>query len=436
MLRRWVVVSAARAIVALAIGVVASAGHPAWAADTATLERLVTELLDRGLVTGSQALADAEKLHKQAAAVAPADTRPDYALALVLIKQYRYAEAAPVLDRIIKADPKHTRAREARVWISLLLRKYPEAIFELEDLGKQLAAAPPSDPDEARDAALFLGRMYGFLEGPVASHDVKIRADDLRASQNRFVDRLPTAAREALDAGREEVVAQFLSLTGQAEETRAEAKVEEQEQKDADKKLIAAEQERVAAEQAALAEQFAQARSAAEQAVNRLEQQILPLNAEIDRLNAQIAIVSGDVSRFDLRIAQVLALADMTADLAARQLLLLEANQLGVQRSGAVATLQNLRIQGAQVVAQRDALLRQRDQVLADFNATARRLGFKEQQLGDLRKRLNVAEREASKPPKGSTPKVTSISKQAAGLTTYQPFPLERERRWLLATFE
>ncbi|MGD0783803.1 MAG: hypothetical protein ABSA30_13185, partial [Candidatus Aminicenantales bacterium] len=183
----------------------------------------VERLLEKGWPRTVDARVEAQRRYDRLAPLAAAEPRIPYAYALIEVRQYRYAEAISLLDQVIRADPGNLSARELRIWLGILLKDYGRAMVEMPQLAERLPAekAGPDAQAQALDLAGQLGRMCGFLEGPVEGHvDQTARA----ACVERLFSQLGEARRTAFETGRKAVLRQFVALGEETEMTATAAK--------------------------------------------------------------------------------------------------------------------------------------------------------------------------------------------------------------------
>jgi Flp pilus assembly protein TadD len=105
------------------------------------------------------ALAVALPLSAQAMGTGPAPTsvaNPDYAQAEKLIKEWKYAEAIPLLEKVVKDDPKNADAYNQLGYASRKLNKLPDARIHY---AKALELQP-----EHKGALAYQGEMFLMLD--------------------------------------------------------------------------------------------------------------------------------------------------------------------------------------------------------------------------------------------------------------------------------
>jgi hypothetical protein len=122
---------------------------------------------------------------------------------------------------VLKTDAEVWRTR---IRLAMLTREYPAALAAMERLAEMVPAAPATDAElEAghMQTAKFLGRMFGFLEGPVSGD---VTAELREASRTRLLSALGESRQRAFDDGRRQVRETYSSLALEKEEAEAEEK--------------------------------------------------------------------------------------------------------------------------------------------------------------------------------------------------------------------
>ena len=121
---------------------------------------------------------------------AQGDSRLKYSLAVIKIKQLKYQDALKLVTEVVATDKKNLNAWQAKIWLTVLTKNYSQAMVDLE---KAAQAMPPIDESNDKNAevklemATFMGRVFGFLEGPAASHT---NEDDRIAQRKKLTAKL------------------------------------------------------------------------------------------------------------------------------------------------------------------------------------------------------------------------------------------------------
>jgi tetratricopeptide (TPR) repeat protein len=198
-----------------------------WPQLAAAIDRTAAEaivrLLEVGWSNSPQARAAADSQVAEVAKLAAGESMAQQAWILVLLQQRRYDEALKRADALIAKDPADTTALRAKIWVATLLKNYEGSMLAAEELSKQLAADPPmNEADQAvhDDLYKFLGRIYGFLGGPIAAD---VNQGDRKAAEKLIADRIPETRRALFEEARDSVIAKFLEATGAQDDERLKA---------------------------------------------------------------------------------------------------------------------------------------------------------------------------------------------------------------------
>jgi hypothetical protein len=412
--------------------------HPssADAAETAVatdpqLRDALTKLLTDPWEKSADGLVAADDFYRRAKGIAAGDPRVDFALALVQLRYLRFSEAEKTLTRLSTAAPSYWPATQAKIHLSILMKKHSQALTELDAYSRRVASTPDATPDaEARrEGAEFIGSIFGYLEGPAAKLISQASVADVRG---KVLERFDAAQRESFSTAFGSVTERFSQLSDDTQRTKAEGLIAQKEQKEIDLKRLQAEQAALAGDKADNRRQAKQAFDEAQAKAGELDQQIAPLDAAFARVAARAQQVRAEIAQIELSIAALVGEAQTTKDRALRDSLLIQANLLGAQSRGAQITLQTIEADGVQITAQRDVLLKQRVAVVEQYQVMARQLGVEAAKIGRTEKRNTVQQKEVVKPASGFTPQVQTKAAATASITSYVEFPLERERLRLL----
>jgi hypothetical protein len=416
--------------------VVVSAGPLARVlnADERAAKQAVKELLEVGWGDSFRALEPAAEQYANAKAAAPRDPRVPHAFALVHLKHGKHSDAAKLLDEVLALDRRHLPAREAKVWIEMLLKRYPAAMVEMGNLSEMLPTKEePGLTDELktrhRETARYLGRLCGFLEGPA---EKAANADRVAEMKKAMLERLSAEHREEFEAGRKAVADRFAEFFVKREQVKEDTVAEQKKTQAETAKRLAEDKTAIAADKEAIAKQAAQTREQVEKLLSDIERKAAPLDKDYSQLAAKGVAVRERILDLDRDIDRLFQLAATTEDEVTAARYRLEAERVRDVKSRHVADYRVLEGQAARVRAQLAALLGERDAVLARYNAEARRLGNEQIKLAQTAKRIAREEDRNRKAPTGNSDKVHALSQKVFAFTTYEPFPLEQSKSRLL----
>jgi len=393
----------------------------------------VKKLFQAGWERTQESRRQAEQQYERLGRLAPADSRIPYAYALVQLRQYRYAEAAKLLDQSLRRDKSNLAAGKLRIWLAVLTKQYNQALVQMrglaELLGDKDAAA---DPRRADDLPAFLGRICGYLAGPVRP---QVSQPALTACQGRILARLASPEKTAFEQARQHVLDQFSGAAEAVELSATEAQLLAAKRKDRvldelDRKLQQAE--------AQAAEQRARAAKRQEQ----LKYEIENLTAEAEKINNTRAQLQNHLitlrEEFDIlsvRIEQLLVQAEAEQQGERRQRLLDEAARQRTERRRILARMAEMERRLADLLATGAKVQNQRNVLAVEMQKLSRDAAQARAALERLRAERDKA---AGESIAGDTPGVRDQKRRAAALTTYVPLPLllEDEMKRLLESFQ
>ena len=136
----------------------------------------MVKLFELGEQSTSTAVAAARKQYDELKRLAPKDPRIDYAYAVVLVNQHKYAEALPLATRYLKSDNPRLPAHGVKMWAQIVLRQDAEAIEEAVRVSRRIEESVPKLPaDETTAIVRVLGTSVGFLQ--------RLRSNSFREAQ-------------------------------------------------------------------------------------------------------------------------------------------------------------------------------------------------------------------------------------------------------------
>jgi hypothetical protein len=403
-------------------------------AENEQLRATLMELFESSWQKSAEGLNLAAAQHRKAKAVAPSDTRADYAMALVQWRYLRFTDAEATLRDLTNAHPEDWSATRARIYLGILMKKYSQSLADIDQLSRRLAeaAGDPKAEEARRETAQFLGRVFGYLEGPAQKLVSQTSVADVRKG---VMERLSESDREAFSESFGALGERFGQLDEEKRRTQAEAKVVEAKTKEDELKRLANERDGVDADKERIRRQAEEARVVAQEGVAKIDAQLVPLDAELAQLNARGNVVRAEIGRLSVIGNGLLADADATDDAGLAASLRAQAGLVfGRQRSFEIE-YQQLDARAVAVNAQRAALYNQRAQIVAQYEATARQLGVQAAKLGKVEKRITSEESKNRKPATGMSGQVQTLAANAASITSYVEFPLDLERQRILDSF-
>ncbi len=399
----------------------------------------INELLTTGWDTKPAARKAADDLYREYVEQNPGDRQALYAMALVKMQQGRYPDAAELVDQYLAGGKTDLAAWRAKSWLSMLLKNHTASLSELDKLSQLLeqdAAEDLKDEDELRareqrqqELIRYLGRMIGYLEGPA---DGAVTEAALAAAHRKIAARLDGTHKPLLDEGRASVTDAFAVFAT----AKDDAKTEEIEVAEKIKRQTLANLEQEAIDIASRREQLiASSNKIQEEA--RAEQDTYnkadaPLVSQLTQLNAQAAVIDRDLANVTGDLFALRRQLDRERNPIIRDQILRDIGAVEITAARISRSLATAEAAASAVQAQRVSLANRYQQSQAGFRSALLRLDKEAKGLDSKLKRADAERAQLKKPATGNTGKVISMSKQALGLTTYEAFPLEQERRRLM----
>jgi hypothetical protein len=405
------------------------------AADDPRLKAGVTRLLDTGWQPSIKARQDCANQFEELNAIAPMDDKLLYAYVLVQTRQRQYPQASSILSDLLAIRKKDVFAWRMKIWLSMLQKDYSTALDDAQQLVQLLPRRQLEGEglELYREFATGLGRMFGFMEGPVAED---VPATSRGAAQQKVLARLTPQGQEAFNLGRQQVLEHFRRMMGEGAADKEEA-IEDEEQRRLDlARQIDEEREAIAAEAAAIEPERKKLESELRGDLDRINSKEEPLLREMAQLESRAELVRNQAARYIIERDRLYAALEKEKDKLQRELLAREIDRMQVHIARYDADLNALERQARVVNAQRLELVRQRNEAQGVYNREMQRLGGKLSLLERRHKKTTIDERQLDKPITGNTPRVRTLAREAKALTTYTDFPLDAERRRLLGMFE
>ena len=415
-------------------------------ADRESFRKEVTGLLKDGWPANTPALKNAETHLAAAEAAADDDFRPRYAFALIQLRALKFTEARATMDELVKQFPNELSVRQTHFWVTLLQRDYGGSLPSAIESAKLLSAGNNDKDPFRKDAAVFLGRTFGFLGGLSGP---KVPTASINEAEQKILAVLTPGFRAAYDEGRLGVREKRETLAAEKEKVQDAAKAVEAREKAAELEKIAATRADMKAELDAQAQkvQTAGADLGAAQAklkkdgdylqaqFSDLERRAAPLKAKIDRADREARSLESDADRAERdkdkdKDGKGKSSNDDPRDLRrqaekVRDSVKKEEGEFDQLDSKA----RGLRLQYAQLQAQVGVAAQN---VASEQDRLA---ATKKQQQRDERL-LKSRELKAKAPPQGSTVEVRLLEAKNVAVGTYVPLFIEQERQRILDSLE
>jgi hypothetical protein len=411
----------------------------------------LAKLLELGWSRVPATVAEADQWYATLVERHAGDISLEQAHLLFSLKQRRFEVAIQIADRL-SVHPQHKlSALRIKAWLLVFTKQYEKAGMAMEKLAAALPAQlppgagaavkegnpPPADPwleaNSPESLARFLGRLQGYLDGPVADQIPDQQRADLR---ERIVARLAEPWRETFHQGREQVQEKFASL--QEDKSQTLEKVQEVAERKRDDRLTELDQSRESAEERAerLTTDARNLREEFSKKMSDIERRDMPLLRQMQQLNQQIDLLGVTLQNRTTQLATENARARAWAsNERTRDLPYDFSNQRMLERLVNIAQNQLDVTRGQwQVVANQRAVLAGEVERLKA--TTGQQLAAAEREQLNLKKQVQKATAETNRLKKQDTSRpngaVLAKATTAQALITYETLLLDKLRDELL----
>lgn len=433
-----------------------------YAAEPARISRdELAAFLEIGWPKKFQTMPVVEKEYQVLRTKSGQDPVVEYAFALIALRQSKNSIAEKTLDSLLENHPEELYARRMRIWLSVSRRETQVALNHMLQLASALPAEPAADEPTAVEPAVeepaveepaepaaalelrpqagdlvglemsrFLGRVFGFLDGPGASaSNESLRADAREQIETQLGNRRAAAFREA----REQVIDRYLGLNEQKKVSEERVLDEKEHEREQRLKDLGERKDELGKRTETLRVENDRLKSEVKERLENLARKDRPLATRFVRLDAQVTAMRQQLGDLNAELLILQRRFDNERDPAVRRwirgqmdLIAIRANQLefdiaaGTREAAAVAAERNeLRRQANIVEGQASEVA---DQQTREFEDLRR----KHQYAESMKKRI-----ERLKPTADST-EVRARSTTLNSFVTYEAFPLEKERQRIL----
>lgn len=419
--------------VPLLLGLVWFGPSVAWS-DESPVKQGLAKLFEIGSQNTIKSRSAAADQFKELSLLAPADNRITQGYAILLIRQHKYPEAIKLIEQVLKSDESNLYAWKIKSWLSVITKNYATALVELDRVSQLMSADETGDTEEQQlEVARYLGRVFGFLEGPVADASNPAQRDP---AMKKIVARLSEPRQAAFEEGRARVLAAFNSLGAEKEESEEKAKVVAEEEREKLLEDLEARKEKIAARRSEIGPQRDKLRSEIKAESDQLLKEQQPFLNQLNVLNANAAGLRRELEIFVINIQQLLGMLEREKD---------PFNRGRIQADLDRANILAARIDGNLIAVQRQAagvnnqlaLIQQKHVGAANrLTAELARLDSELAGLDKQERRNGIDSTKAKRPAVGDVRRSRSLSAQATAFSTYEEFPLETEKRRLLESYK
>lgn len=404
----------------------AGAEAPAWGKDFANM-------LDAGWRHGADAANAADDHYRAVQKLAGNDPRVEYAWALVLIKQRRNDAALEQLDRILKQNPGNLTALTWKARLRLHNKKFPEAIVALEQLSAATSAsltkasAAPGRT-EGLAAARFLGRAYGFLEGPA-----DLKATQLEELKTTLDQNLTGDARLAFDASRAGVLEQFNKFHQQGQQHQVEDQQKEELEKKKQQELVDTRKQDLERELSDITAERTRLRDEQRKELSDISREARQADSVVSQAESRLSGVLRQWNIWQNERNRFLLAMDAETDVNRREMWRNEVSRIDIslgtidgERRIREGDVLRARAQRSDVERTRQLAVRRHD---SDFSA----LNKREDSARRGQRSLGGKQKEIDKPVSGNSSRQRNLNARATVFVTYDESPLDVEKARLLA---
>ncbi|MCI0360131.1 MAG: hypothetical protein L0211_16760, partial [Planctomycetaceae bacterium] len=340
---------------------------PVANADEPASREAIAKLLDVGWGTTPKVRIAGDAQYDEVRRLAGPTPASLEASLLVLLAQRRYDDAAARADELLAKDPAHLTGQRAKIWIAVVLKNYSASMLAADKLSQQLADDPPRAEDELAvhdDMHAFLGRVFGFLGGPVAE---SVNQEERKSQERTILERITEPRRAKFEQARDGVVARFLDLTGDKDDERKRVIDEAAAAREKTLKELESEKEAIAGRVKELDGRKDKLQADLRDELAEIAKDDQPLVQELARLDTRARALNRDLFAYESEISRLQALLAGEMDPNRRLTLQIEIDRLSLSASRLESDLFSVRRLADGVQAQRNALAarQRRSQVAA-----------------------------------------------------------------------
>ncbi len=383
---------------------------------------LVGTLLDHGNQSSAKNLAAARDVYQQLRQTAAADDlRIDYAFCLVLMQQRRYDEALELNAKLLARSQGQTQLlmRRHRIWLLLHLQKHSDAVSEMELLVPSLKTNDgiAVDATALRETINFLGRVYGFLDGPIA--DV-VTARALQSCNATIQKHLTASQYETFLAGLETTHREYAAAELRYQQAKAASEDERIEYIDAVRQEYAEQRTILLEQQQSLQARVAQQDRQRQRDIAEIDEKLADTQLRLSRFNGSLGPTQP--------ANELIAIERELAEAGVFNPRLRNATSATAGRSPASSP------EVAGLLAQLQLLTRERAAVLEKQQADSARFKARSAALTKETKRLDQQQDQVGS--KVTPTEIRQAHARLIAIESYVAFPFKAEQARILATFD
>jgi predicted nucleic acid-binding Zn-ribbon protein len=402
-------------------------------ANDAALKAGIVRMLDVGWSVTPTARAAADAQYSELQMLAPGDERLLTASILVLLQQRRYEEAGKRMDELLAIDDDNILGLRAKCWLAATLKNHGSAMISAEELRAALPAETTQNvasEANARDQLAFLGRLCGFLAGPLGE---SVDQGDRKLLEKTILTGLSKERQTVFEEARDGVTQKFFELTDAKVDTEQKNVADRKTEADQTLQDVESARKEIDARAKELEESYAKLQKELNDELAEIARLDRPLVAELARLRARADLVRRDLASYQIQIDRLSIQFANEMDPVIRNALRRDIDQLNFLASRVSGDLAAINRQGQAVEAQRATLAQRLAQAQGNFGGQLDRINKELVSLGKKEKRAEIEEKKAKRPVSASSTKTIALSTQVTALSTYDKFPLEQAKQRLLS---
>lgn len=147
-----------------------------------------------------------------------------YAFALLKAYQHDVDMSLKAIEVLRKADPGRVKPLRLKVWLQLRQDRFDVALGSLVEYIRLIDATPGISEFDRQESMAFAGRVFGFLDGPVAA---KVKPADRETAIDQIMSLITDRDEESFEKGYARVVGQYEALMNEKKRVDAEAAAED-----------------------------------------------------------------------------------------------------------------------------------------------------------------------------------------------------------------
>ncbi len=361
-----------------------------------------------------------------------ADSLSAFAYAINRARHYKYDRALEVVDEILKQDQSLLEGWYCKCWLDFRAANIDAGLTGLVNYRQQLDAAKL----EAADREIHiqrLGRLLGYADGVMQQ---RANPQSLQEAIDVLSDGLQGAEFQLFEKHYHQVDDRHQEIVKERGEFANQALAEAEEQQ---KQELAGLQKQL--------EDLSDAEQSLQEAVGKVreqaEKQVSELNKELDPLETQASQLHRDLREIDLEISRLSIRQQREFDRAAREDDPFRADRFRFEAARFSRAISAARFEWRSIDNELDSVVRQINTILGRITqvenaayAELDRLSVDYNQIQSEQRKNAGRTRRASRKPKAKDSKLTSLDNRARFIGTYEPFPEESLKQWVLNQFK